>query len=124
MNVKQNQRSIDEQAIERLADLSRQSSTDLLREVIELFKTDGEASLKAMRAAVAKGDFVTTAKLAHTLKSSAATLGALQVQDLAAAVEKAKPESEVILNLLTAMEREFVAAMRELQDYAGPLESK
>ncbi|MFN7964384.1 MAG: response regulator [Acidobacteriota bacterium] len=63
------------------------SGPKILERVVRTFLTDTPANIEQLRAAVASGDTVTAHRLAHTLKSSAATVGAVQLATLCKALE-------------------------------------
>ena len=68
--------AIDASALAGLRDLQQPGEPDLVHEVIVLFLDSAAPRLAALHQAVARGDARTLEQEAHTLKGSAATLGA------------------------------------------------
>ena len=64
-----------------------QEDPDLMREILDLFLTDYPERLAAMHAAIDRNDAADLRLQAHSLKGSAAAIGANQVAAAAAAVE-------------------------------------
>jgi HPt (histidine-containing phosphotransfer) domain-containing protein len=75
---------IDVQALEKLRTLG---GGELLSKMVELFISHAEPAMRDAAAALAKSDLDTVRRSAHSLKSSAGNLGAIQVQDLADRIE-------------------------------------
>ncbi|AMO38717.1 ATP-binding protein [Thauera humireducens] len=65
------------------------SGNALLRKVVAVFREDGRRQLESLQAAWRDGDVATASRAAHTLKSSSATLGALQLSARCREVELA-----------------------------------
>jgi len=90
----------------------------LLRKLIALFCQNEAETPQQLQIALTAGDIVLAKRLAHTLKSSAAAVGALQLQAAARAIEQALAHSssidETLLNELRIAHRE---AMRELERF-------
>lgn len=61
----------------------------LLRELVGIFVDDGPKRLEALRAAMAAADAQQLEQIAHSLKGSAAILGAVRLQESARALEEA-----------------------------------
>lgn len=76
---------LDPVAFERL---KRLGGVQLLREMIDLFLGHAPARLEAALAAGARGDIVGVNRAAHSLKSSAANLGARLVREQAEQLER------------------------------------
>jgi len=73
---------------ETIADL-RSEGDELLQDLIALFLSETPKRLKTLSASVAAGNCGEAERAAHTLKSSAATLGALALGATASAAEAA-----------------------------------
>ncbi len=71
-------------ALERLRGLGE---ADFVREIVEVFLSEAPARLDAARAAFERGDLATVERTAHSLKSSAATLGGLRLAGVCEALE-------------------------------------
>src|SRR3989304_8369223 len=98
-----------------------EATTDraLAQELIEAFLEDGREQIAAMRKSLASGDAVTFQRAAHSLKSSSANLGALELSAQAKALEllakagnlQAAPEQ------LEAVAAAFPAVEQSLQEF-------
>jgi len=86
----------------------------LLRELVGIFVDDGPKRLEALRAAMTAADVQQLEQVAHSLKGSAAILGAARLQESALALEEAahdgRAESGVHLVAQLAREVEQVIA--------------
>lgn len=97
----------------------REEGEDFLSDLIELFLTETPARLALLATAIAEGDPRTAERAAHTLKGTAAVLGADAMQAIAAAVEMAARAGELgevarlFDGLRTASERVRVALLAE-----------
>jgi HPt (histidine-containing phosphotransfer) domain-containing protein len=60
----------------------------LLRELVGIFVDDGPKRLEALRAAMSAADAQQLEQIAHSLKGSAAILGAVRLQESALALEE------------------------------------
>jgi HPt (histidine-containing phosphotransfer) domain-containing protein len=79
---------VDEQVLEELR-ASVGDDTSFLRDLIEAYLTDSAEQLAAIEAAVAADDAEALVRPAHTLKSSSATVGAMELSALARTLEMA-----------------------------------
>jgi CheY-like chemotaxis protein/HPt (histidine-containing phosphotransfer) domain-containing protein len=78
---------IDPAAFENLREAMGEDDPDALRDVIEIFLDNTHTLLGEMRQAAARRDTETLRRLAHSLKSSSASVGALTLSDYCAAIE-------------------------------------
>jgi HPt (histidine-containing phosphotransfer) domain-containing protein len=86
--------ALDEAVLARLiADTG--DDTEFVRELIDTFTESAPPLLAELQSALAAGDAVTVHRAAHTLKSSAASLGALRLADEAAGIEVAAKGGEL-----------------------------
>lgn len=87
---------------------------ELLRELVGIFVADGPKRLEALRAAMTAADVQQLEQVAHSLKGSAAILGAGRLQESALALEEAahdgRAENGVHLVAQLAREVEQVIA--------------
>jgi HPt (histidine-containing phosphotransfer) domain-containing protein len=106
---------LDPVAFERL---QRLGGTKLLREMIDLFLAHAPGKVEAALQAGANGDVVGVNRAAHSLKSSAANLGAHVVRDHAAELERvaAGEVAGDIPRLLDALRDAFARARARLED--------
>jgi two-component system OmpR family response regulator len=79
---------IDAGALEKLAGLTGESGRDLMGELIDLFEATTPDTLRRLRAVVRTGDGALGARLGHSLKGSAGTLGATGIAGVAADIEE------------------------------------
>ncbi|MDH7475745.1 MAG: response regulator, partial [Anaerolineae bacterium] len=77
-------RAVDEEVLETF----RTTMGEVAGELIALYLEDGEALLAELRAGVAEENARTVQRVAHTLKGSSATLGAMKLSDLCKEVEE------------------------------------
>ena len=77
---------LDQSALDRLRDWGGEK---LLRQMIRLFLENAPARMAQIREGLSEGDVKESEKGAHSLKSSAANVGALRVRDIAANMERA-----------------------------------
>jgi PAS domain S-box-containing protein len=80
-------RTIDQLMLSRLRDLDGQGGEGFFREIIELFLADAPRRLAKLEAAVRSGNAAECARIAHSLKGSAANLGARGLAGACAALE-------------------------------------
>ena len=77
--------ALDDAALESLRQLG---GDDFLAEVIDTFLADVEMLLATLRRALDEGDAAEVRRMAHTLKSNGATLGAMEFAELCRALEQ------------------------------------
>lgn len=80
---------LDPRALERLADLDPTGQNQLLIRVLAAFRTSVARLRLQAQAARASGDSAALRLVAHTLKSSSASVGALRLSRLCARIETA-----------------------------------
>lgn len=105
----------DDAALERLEGLGGAS---LVCRMGELFVSLGTERVAAARAGVTYGDLDTIERAAHSLKSSAGNVGAVELQARAEAVERAAAEGrrEDAAAGVDALEAAFAEARRHIED--------
>jgi CheY-like chemotaxis protein len=74
--------AIDVKALHNIRKLQQPGAPDLLERIVALYLDDVPKLVQSMREAIAAGDGIVLQRAAHTLKSSSATLGALQLAKL------------------------------------------
>jgi HPt (histidine-containing phosphotransfer) domain-containing protein len=74
--------AIDVRALDNIRKLQQPGAPDLLERIVALYLHDVPKLVQSMREAIAAGDGIVLQRAAHTLKSSSATLGALQLAKL------------------------------------------
>ena len=81
--------ALDPQALARLAELDPKGRNHLLARVLTAFQTSVARLRPQAVAARSSGDRATLRLVAHTLKSSSASIGAMQLSQLCARIETA-----------------------------------
>ena len=79
---------IDHSLLESLRELQGDGKPDILDELIELFLSDVPLQLAELREAAEAGEPHSVERIAHTLKGSAANMGALRMKALLAELEE------------------------------------
>jgi two-component system, sensor histidine kinase and response regulator len=79
---------IDRSLLENLRELQGDGAPDILNDLIELFLSDVPLQLADLREAAEAGESHSVERIAHTLKGSAANMGALRMQALLAELEE------------------------------------
>lgn len=108
----------DPAAIDRLR---RLGGGELVRRMGRLFVSLGEERVTAARAGVTYGDLDTIERAAHSLKSSAGNVGAVELQRFAEAAERAAAEGrrQDAAAAVEAMERSFAEARDRIEHLTG-----
>ena len=109
---------VDPEVLQMLADLQEPGEPDLLRELLTLFLRDTPERLDALTRALAAADFDTAGRAAHSVKGSAANLGASQLQELASVAEIAarQRDAAALTPAATAVDAEFTQVRIQLED--------
>lgn len=71
----------DESAIEKLRKVAGDQGASFVKEMAQLFLDETQRSLAELRRGSEGGDWKLVARLAHSLKSSAATFGLMRLSD-------------------------------------------
>lgn len=79
---------LDLQVVESLKALDEEGGPSLFLELIDLFVDDAAAQLRSLQTALDAGDVRLLERVAHTLKSSSANIGATQLSALCLELEK------------------------------------
>ena len=105
---------IDRAALERLEEWG---GSKLSREIVHLFLENGPVRMDQIRVAIEGEDLDQPERGAHSLKSSAANVGAQHVQRLAGEVELAASGSNLqgVRDLIPNLEQAYADAARELE---------
>lgn len=100
---------VNPDVLQMLADLQEPGEPDLLRELVTLFLRDAPERLRALHDALAVSDYATASRAAHSLKGSAATLGAQELESLSGIAEVSARAGDTVATLaaLSALEREY-----------------
>jgi HPt (histidine-containing phosphotransfer) domain-containing protein len=105
---------IDVQALERLKEWG---GDKLAGQMVRLFLKNSGARMDQIRTGVSQSDAEEAERGAHSLKSSAANIGAEHLRTLATQVESASLEDDLELlgRVLPELESAYAAAMAELE---------
>ncbi len=89
----------------------------LVNEMIRLFLENGPSRMDQIRTVLEDGDLDQPERGAHSLKSSAANMGAEHVRGIASKIELAASagEAESVRELLPDLEEAFAEALTELE---------
>ena len=113
--------TINRATLEALRDIDPTGGTDLLKEVLGLFLGTTSKTVAQLRDAVAAGDSPATGRAAHSLKSSAANVGAENLAIGYRELEKCGREERIddaraLLDPVMAEHGRAIAALREILD--------
>lgn len=108
---------IDNTYIERepLAILYDMGGTDLVQKVLQLFFDNMPPELQKIKTAMSANDMETVRHAAHSIKSAAANVGAIQLSKLALAVEQAARDGLPDADALAMLEQAYHKAVKILQ---------
>lgn len=108
--------AIDPEAIEHLRILEDEDEPDVVGELIRLFIANTPPRLTAMDAALAAGDLTALRRAAHSLKSSAANLGAIGIRQVCEKLEEMRDPSllDEVAHLVGLLHREFAVVTQAL----------
>jgi signal transduction histidine kinase/DNA-binding response OmpR family regulator len=110
--------AINPVAIEALRELDEPGSNELVTELVSSFLNTADGNLERVAAALAEGNAKAWAQAAHSLKSSAANLGAEALASLYRELEKCGREGRIddARGLLDQTRREQQRALHELRE--------
>jgi HPt (histidine-containing phosphotransfer) domain-containing protein len=87
--------ALDAQALANLRALDPKGESHLVQRVVQAFETSAARLLPQMRSALAAGDVAGVRQVAHTLKSSSASVGAMLLSRQCAEIEAMVRENRV-----------------------------
>lgn len=107
---------LDARTWEGLAYLESVSGPGAIQELVEDFSRDVPSRLERMQMALARGDWDALGRLAHDLKSNAATLGILELAARAEQLERSAEDGAVAdyAGLLQTCRLEIPSVLRQL----------
>lgn len=111
---------LDAEALARLTDLDPKGENQLLERVLRAFQTSAARLMPQLEAARMSGDRATVRLVAHTLKSSSASIGALDLSQVCAHVEaliraeSADDLDPVLLEMRAALNAALIAIQQLL----------
>ncbi|MFQ5469651.1 MAG: Hpt domain-containing protein [Gammaproteobacteria bacterium] len=108
--------NLDKQILNSLREIMGDEFDDL----VETFIVNTESMLDQISASIKEGDSQVVTRLAHSIKSSSANVGALRVSEQAALIEELASADKLyeISNTLQNIESEFNAVRAALEEYA------
>jgi HPt (histidine-containing phosphotransfer) domain-containing protein len=112
---------IDKDAISRIQAIQGKDNSSLFERVVAQFADTGPSLVAALRAQCDAGDAESVWRTAHSLKSSAATLGAARLSRRCAEIEALAREAGTmpVRELLDALDSDLAAAQSELKELIG-----
>ena len=112
---------LDQKIISDLLSLSEQRNYDLLRQLVEIFCSETPPLIADLRHLLANNDRESARKVAHAIKSSSGSIGAVRLQELSGQIEisHATLSTEQLLGLTQKLEKEYVIAATELRRLKG-----
>ncbi len=113
--------ALDEQALARLRELDPAGRTRLVERVLQAFESSATRLLPQWHEAMRRGDMLALRQIAHTLKSSSASIGALSLSRLCAEIENLIRQEAFaeVAPRLDCMDDEMALVMRALKPYLG-----
>jgi HPt (histidine-containing phosphotransfer) domain-containing protein len=111
---------IDDSALQRIRMLG---GDQLLRRMIDAFLTDAEPRVRMALAGARDGNLEDVKRATHSLKSTAANLGALQLQRIARELEAAsESDGADLIELAEELQSRFARATFELEAMRSAME--
>ena len=109
---------IDLTAIEELRELVDEDTPDFLKDLLRSFLEDAGEHLRSMTTGLESQAVETIMAAAHTLKSSSANLGALQLSDFCRQIETITRNRNLdgVSDLLESAHQEFKRVQKEIQN--------
>ena len=108
---------LDRQALQRLQDLDPKGENKLIERVSKAFENSVGRMLPQLEDAIKVGDHAGIAHVAHTLKSSSASIGALKLSQMCAEIESMirRPTGEDLTNRISAIRPEVERVIASLR---------
>ena len=116
---------LDADALDRLRELDPTGTSRLMERVLRAFHSSASRLAQQFREARASGDMQGIRHVAHTLKSSSASIGALALARLCAEIETSvRAEAFAALpERLDAMDRELAAVLQAVTPMLSPTDT-
>ena len=109
--------AVDQTALNRIRSLQPEGQPDVLVQVIRAYLKNSRAMVNALHDALARGDVGKVREVAHRLRSSTATLGAMTLADMCAELET-RGQLAGVVDLSRRLEVEYRAVCTTLGDIA------
>jgi HPt (histidine-containing phosphotransfer) domain-containing protein len=108
---------LNDKRIQEIKDLGKSVGKDILKEIIELYKSETPSSIDEMRSHLANKDMEKIARAAHKLKASCANLGFDEMTHICNEIESkaanlSAHQLELKFDVLTYL---FVSGVKELE---------
>lgn len=104
---------VDRSALDALVDIFGADDPDAILDLLDTFLTESTKQLDDIQSAFASSDWVKLHRMAHSLKSSSATFGAMRLSQASAALEvaaKGQCADQLCPALIDVVSREHQAA--------------
>jgi len=113
------QPQIDKRALDAIQALQRPGQPSILQKVVGLYLDKSPAILESLRDAISKNESAGVQSAAHSLKSSSANLGALELSELFKTLEKMGRDHAIegAAETLAEIESKFELVVHELQSF-------
>jgi HPt (histidine-containing phosphotransfer) domain-containing protein len=111
--------TLDDSALDKLRKLGGEK---LVARMIDLFSSNGGQRVAAARAALQSADFPTAERAVHSLKSSAANVGAAALREMAQRAEDcaAARDEQGLARMLDPLEAELTRVCALLEERRSP----
>ncbi|MGE3758400.1 MAG: Hpt domain-containing protein, partial [Pseudobdellovibrionaceae bacterium] len=106
----------DTSRLQTLKELTSKTTPHLIADLFRLFVKESPEDFKSLREAIANSQWAEATRIAHSVKSSAANLGANQMARFCENIEK-NIQSPQVPVWLEHTEKEFTMAVQEIQEY-------
>ncbi|MEO8922521.1 MAG: Hpt domain-containing protein [Caldimonas sp.] len=112
---------LDEEALQRLRELDPKGQNHLLERVLRAFESSVLRLAPQLREARQRGDMQAIRHVAHTMKSSSASIGAMRLSRLCAEIEAAvrQEAADDLPALLDEVDLEFNVVLQAVQPLRG-----
>ncbi|MFZ1752769.1 MAG: Hpt domain-containing protein [Caldilineaceae bacterium] len=109
---------LDQSVLATLAEDVADNDPDIMLELIDIFMHDSEEHLEGIRLAMDRGDYRHIEISAHSLKSSAATFGAMAFSELCFRLEQCahSRQTDRFPEVVAAMRQELTSVNQALAD--------
>nr|CRH04620.1 putative Histidine kinase [Candidatus Magnetococcus massalia] len=107
--------AIDPKALQQLRELQAPGQPSILPRMIDMLMEQAPTAFSTIRQAAAEKSITPIRRVAHTLKSSCATLGALELAAVCRRIEESAERPEMVLERLDEAEQIFKSLRQPLQ---------
>jgi CheY-like chemotaxis protein/HPt (histidine-containing phosphotransfer) domain-containing protein len=114
--------AVDRSVLESITAFQGRSGNLVLKDIVARFRNTARNQLDLLRQSHEAGKIDDILRIAHTLKSSSASLGAHHVSQCCQDIEAAKGDLSLLSHVMPILERALKAALNELQHIVGERE--